>query len=104
VRFVIEAVRVIDGLAEQPLESRDVIVDDDRITAVVPHGSPIDAGTARVIDGRGRTLLPGLIDAHAHYTFDPAEGSLWRWQLWNAGAETRTTYTRNEGRATMPGA
>jgi len=76
VRFVIEAVRVIDGLAEQPLESRDVIVDDDRITAVVPHGSPIDAGTARVIDGRGRTLLPGLIDAHAHYTFDPTEGSL----------------------------
>ena len=28
------------------------------------------------IDGRGRTLLPGLIDAHAHYTFDPTEGSI----------------------------
>ena len=26
--------------------------------------------------GAGRTLLPGLIDAHAHYTFDPTEGSL----------------------------
>jgi len=29
-----------------------------------------------VVDGAGRTLLPGLIDAHAHYTFDPTEGSL----------------------------
>jgi imidazolonepropionase-like amidohydrolase len=28
------------------------------------------------VDGTGRTLLPGLIDAHAHYTFDPTEGSL----------------------------
>ena len=26
--------------------------------------------------GAGRTLLPGLIDAHAHYTFDPTEGSI----------------------------
>ena len=29
-----------------------------------------------VVEGSGRTLLPGLIDAHAHYTFDPTEGSL----------------------------
>ena len=29
-----------------------------------------------VIDGAGRTVLPGLIDAHAHYTFDPTEGAL----------------------------
>ena len=28
------------------------------------------------IDGAGKTLLPGLIDAHAHYTFDPTEGSI----------------------------
>ena len=28
------------------------------------------------MDGSGRTLLPGLIDAHAHYTFDPTEGSI----------------------------
>jgi imidazolonepropionase-like amidohydrolase len=29
-----------------------------------------------VVDGAGRTLLPGLVDAHCHYTFDPTEGSL----------------------------
>lgn len=28
------------------------------------------------VDARGLTALPGLIDAHAHYTFDPTEGSL----------------------------
>lgn len=57
----------------------DLVVDDDLIAAVLRRGTPI-AGPperpSRVIDGRGRTLLPGLIDAHVHYTFDPSEGSL----------------------------
>jgi len=76
VRLVIEAVRVIDGIADRPLHDMDVVIDDDRITALVRHGIPLDGPPPRSIDGRGRTLLPGLIDAHAHYTFDPTEGSL----------------------------
>ena len=81
-RIVFEAVRLIDGIAERPFESIDVVVDGDSIAAVVPHGRalPPMPNAARapvtVVDGRGRTLLPGLIDAHAHYTFDPTEGSL----------------------------
>jgi imidazolonepropionase-like amidohydrolase len=80
VRLVIEAVRVIDGIAHRTLDDMDVVVDGDRITAVVRYGTPLEGpleGLAvQVIDGRDRTLLPGLIDAHAHYTFDPTEGSL----------------------------
>jgi imidazolonepropionase-like amidohydrolase len=77
VRFLIEAVRLIDGVADRPVENVDVIVDDDLVTAVVPNGTEVAGPTpTRIVDGRGRTLLPGLIDAHAHYTFDPTEGSL----------------------------
>jgi len=82
VRLIVEAVRLIDGIADGPIEHVDVVVDDDRISAVVPHGTSASRSGAAatppptVIDGRGRTLLPGLIDAHAHYTFDPTEGSL----------------------------
>jgi imidazolonepropionase-like amidohydrolase len=69
-------VRVIDGLGAEPLDHRDVVVDGERIVAVEPH-RPRPATTGeRSIDGAGRTLLPGLIDAHAHYTFDPTEGYL----------------------------
>ncbi len=43
-----------------------VVVDDDRIVAVGPDGLSSRYPTARRIDLRGRTLVPGLIDAHAH--------------------------------------
>jgi imidazolonepropionase-like amidohydrolase len=71
-------VRVIDGLADRPRERQDVLIERDRIAAIEAH-DPVRAAVVRgseVVDGAGRTLLPGLIDAHAHYTFDPTEGSL----------------------------
>ena len=75
--MLIRAVRVIDGLADHARESQDVLVREDRIAAVEPHdpARSVDPGV-EVVNGTGRTLLPGLIDAHAHYTFDPTEGSL----------------------------
>ena len=83
-RIEIRDVRVIDGLAETARDHVDVTVDGDRISAIEPHDparSDRDAADptgepATRIDGAGRTLLPGLIDAHAHYTFDPTEGSI----------------------------
>ncbi|HSL76222.1 MAG TPA: amidohydrolase family protein [Candidatus Limnocylindrales bacterium] len=70
-------VRVIDGVEDAARPHVDVVVDGELIEAVGQHDAAraIPPGTV-VVDGRGRTLLPGLIDAHAHYTFDPTEGSL----------------------------
>ena len=70
-------IRLIDGVAPEVRSGMDVLIASDRIAAVEPHdpGRPPPADTA-IIEGAGRTLLPGLIDCHAHYTFDPAEGSL----------------------------
>ena len=75
--MLIRAVRVIDGLSDHARESQDVLVDGDRIVAIEPHDPvrPVDRAV-EIVDGTGRTLLPGLIDAHAHYTFDPTEGLL----------------------------
>ena len=55
-------VRVFDGARVIP--TAGVLVRDGRIAAVGPHIA-IPEG-AQVIDGSGKTLLPGLIDAHAH--------------------------------------
>jgi len=59
------ATLVLDGFTElQP--SFNVLVKDSRIDSV--SAKPINAPAAAVIDVGGRTLMPGLIDAHAHIT------------------------------------
>ncbi|WP_328788132.1 amidohydrolase family protein [Streptomyces sp. NBC_00273] len=61
-RTRIHGVRVFDG--ERGAGVQDVVLEDDLIVAVCAPGA---AGAADVeVDGRGRTLLPGLIDAHTH--------------------------------------
>jgi len=56
---------VLDGKADlQP--SFNILVREDRIAAVTHD--PIEPGDASVIDVSGRTVMPGLIDAHAHIT------------------------------------
>jgi len=44
----------------------DVLVRGNRIDKVAP--TPIEPAAAKVIDVSGKTLMPGLIDAHAHVT------------------------------------
>lgn len=59
--FVVRGVRVFDG--ERVIERANVVVRGGRIAAVSDAPPPSELP---VIDGSGRTLLPGLIDAHAH--------------------------------------
>jgi imidazolonepropionase-like amidohydrolase len=60
--LLVEHVRVFDGI--RTIEDTSVLVRAGRIYAVGAHTrAPADA---RVVDGAGRTLLPGLIDAHTH--------------------------------------
>lgn len=70
--FAIRDVRVFDG--ETVLERANVIVKDGLIAAV-GEGAAIPADV-EVIDGNGKTLLPGLIDAHTHSWGDAAKDAL----------------------------
>ncbi|HET8786202.1 MAG TPA: amidohydrolase family protein [Candidatus Limnocylindrales bacterium] len=74
---LVRAARLIDGVSATPRDRIDVLIEGERIVSVEDHDPlrPVAPG-AFVVEGSGRTLLPGLIDAHAHYTFDPTEGSL----------------------------
>jgi imidazolonepropionase-like amidohydrolase len=56
--------RVFDGTSAECLEGMHVLVEDDLIREV--SDKPIKARDAQVVDVRGHTLMPGLIDAHIH--------------------------------------
>jgi imidazolonepropionase-like amidohydrolase len=56
--------RLVDGTGGPPRERATVLIRDGVVTEVV-DGAPAPEGY-RAIDVGGRTLLPGLIDAHVH--------------------------------------
>ncbi len=57
-------VHIFDGVNEARIENANVLVEGNLIKTVSTDA--IDAPNATVIDGGGRTLMPGLIDGHAH--------------------------------------
>ncbi len=69
--FAIKNVRVFDGT--RVWENTDVIVKDGRITAI---GKKLTTANLPVVDGVGKTLLPGLIDAHTHSYLDAQQQAL----------------------------
>ncbi len=68
---------LLDGTGAPPVPGVDVVTDGDAITAVGPTGSLDDRvpASATVIDGAGATVMPGLIDAHCHITFDDVQSN-----------------------------
>ena len=56
--------KVFDGVQSDYLEQSAVVVEGERIVAV--DRKPGASGSGEVIDVAGKTLMPGLIDAHCH--------------------------------------
>ncbi|HEY7543759.1 MAG TPA: amidohydrolase family protein [Blastocatellia bacterium] len=55
---------LIDGVSARPLNDVTVVIRDGRIDSIVTSGETPPGAT--VLDLKGRWLLPGFIDAHAH--------------------------------------
>ena len=60
-------VHVFDGIHEKRIENANVLIEGNLISQV--SNKEIAGDGATVIDGGGRTLIPGLIDAHWHTTY-----------------------------------
>jgi imidazolonepropionase-like amidohydrolase len=71
--IVIHHVRVFDSPSATVKENQTVRIANGRIQSVEPSSNSAVAG-GEVIDGRGKTLLPGLWDMHVHT--DPSQGLL----------------------------
>jgi imidazolonepropionase-like amidohydrolase len=64
-------VRILDGTLAHPV-SGSVLVQGNRIRAVGRSTAPIQASGATVIDGAGATLMPGMCEAHTHFSWNDA--------------------------------
>lgn len=64
-------VRILDGTLAHPVAG-SVLVQGNRIRAVGRSTAPIQASGATVIDGAGATLMPGMCEAHTHFSWNDA--------------------------------
>ncbi|HRA52287.1 MAG TPA: amidohydrolase family protein [Thermoflexales bacterium] len=91
--------RVIDGVSDAARDQLDIVVEGRAIVAV-EMARPREAGSATVIDGAGLTLLPGLIDCHAHYTLDPWSADPFE-KVWRESDAVAITYAARAARVAL---
>src|SRR6185312_3857607 len=71
---VIHAGHMLDVKTGKMLDNVTVVIDGDKITSVSGGSQAGNQSDARVINLPNATLLPGLIDAHTHLTYEPNFG------------------------------
>ena len=64
--ILLSGARVITMIGDQVIESGDVLVTDNRIVAVGERGRVAAPAGVRRLDLRGKTVMPGFVDVHAH--------------------------------------
>src|SRR5262245_55924263 len=63
-QYLFRNVKLLDPAHDELLGGHEVLVEGELVREVSDR--PLQAGNATVIDGGGRTLMPGLIDCHVH--------------------------------------
>ena len=66
-RFVVHAGQLFDGSSPDLRREVDIVIEGHRVREVTGHRPDLHDG--RVVDASGLTLMPGLIDMHAHLDF-----------------------------------
>jgi len=65
--YAITGATVVDVEQGRTVSDQTVIIEGESIKTVGPRAEVVVTDGARVIDGRGLYLMPGLVDAHVHY-------------------------------------
>src|SRR3954471_3600435 len=91
--------RVFDGVDPRPHEGWQVLVRGDRIEAAGPNLAPPPGG--RTIELPGMTLMPGLIEGHAHLFLHPYNETSWDDQVLREPLALRTARAVANARVTL---
>lgn len=68
--YALTGARLITMKGDEVIDNGTIVVTDNRIVAVGPSASVRPPAGARVIDVAGKTIIPGIIDAHAHLHYN----------------------------------
>ncbi len=79
--IALRGARVITMRDEEVIPDAEIVITDNRITALGRTGSVTVPEGARLFDVRGMTIMPGIVDAHAHW-FEIRHGVLDTTQNW----------------------
>ena len=63
---LIKGARIITMKGDEVIEEGDILIQDNRIKSVGPSGTLEIPSDATVIEAAGKTVIPGLVDTHAH--------------------------------------
>jgi imidazolonepropionase-like amidohydrolase len=99
--WVLRPAQVWDGIADTPRTGVVVHVRGDRIVAVAPPAEVRAGPAARMVDLPGLTLMPGMIDAHAHVLLHPYNETSWEDQVLRESVSLRVARAVNHLRATV---
>jgi len=73
-RTIVRAGKLLDVKSGKLQTNQVVVIEGDKIVSVGPASEIKNSSTDTVIDLSNATVLPGLIDAHTHLTFNPHFG------------------------------
>jgi imidazolonepropionase-like amidohydrolase len=79
--MIISGATIIDGVSDRPIKGQSLWVDGGRVKAI---GAADDFGavsSAKVIDGAGKHIIPGLMNANVHLLLDARMENLVRHEL-----------------------
>src|SRR5262245_60108992 len=65
---VIQNATIITGTGSPSIKNGVVVIEGSRISAVGARGDVRVPGNAQVVDARNKWVIPGLIDAHVHFS------------------------------------
>ena len=63
-QLLVQNTTIVDVENKKLVPGQDVLIEGDKITAI---GQKLSWPTAKIIDGSGKYLMPGLVDAHVHF-------------------------------------
>lgn len=99
--YLLKPARVFDGESAQLHEGWVVLIRNERIEAVGSAAEVRASADAKVIDLRGMTLLPGLIEAHSHVLLHPYSETPWNDQVAREALSMRIARATNHLRNTL---
>jgi len=67
---VFDGARILDGNGGAPIENGRMVIADGRITAIGPQSSVAAPEGATRVDVAGKTIMPAMINVHAHMGYE----------------------------------